>query len=396
MALTYDDFVRLLDAERLPAVLVDLDAVDANADLLAGRLVRPDVTVRVASKSIRLPYVLRHLLGRPRFAGLMTYSTAEMELLAEQGFDDLLAGYPVGRPVDADALARLARGGLRAVAMVDSAEHIELLASAADGAPIPVAIDLDASLRIGPAHLGVRRSPLRDPAAAVAVAQAALDADGVELVGLMAYEAQVAGLPDNVPGQGLMNAARRVIRGRSIPLAAERRAAVREAVEAIAGPLRLVNGGGTGSVDTTSADPSVTEITAGSGFFAPTLFDHYRGLELQPAAFFALPVVRRSDPDHVTCASGGFLASGPGAADRMPVVHLPPGLTPLAMEGWGEVQTPLRVGPAAPPLPLGAPVIARHAKAGELMERAAEVLVVRGGEIVDRAPTYRGLGGAFG
>ncbi len=73
---------------------------------------------------------------------------------------------------------------------------------------------------------------------------------------------------------------------------------------------------------------------------------------------------------------------------------LPPGLSLLTFEGAGEVQTPIRL-PAGLSLPLGAPVFFRHAKAGELAEHFAEYLLVRGDPIVDRAPTYRGLGRCF-
>nr|MBA2321982.1 amino acid deaminase/aldolase [Deltaproteobacteria bacterium] len=158
----------------------------------------------------------------------------------------------------------------------------------------------------------------------------------------------------------------------------------------------VVNGGGTGSLRSTAADPTVTEITAGSGLYAPHLFDRYHDLPLRPAAMFALPVVRRSDPGFVTCLGGGWLASGPLGPDRVPVVHLPKGVASVGLEGWGEVQTPFRVGPGAPALQLGDPVIARHAKAGELLEHFAEVLLLRGDRLAGRALTSRGRKSRFG
>ena len=58
-------------------------------------------------------------------------------------------------------------------------------------------------------------------------------------------------------------------------------------------PLEFVNGGGTGSVERTSAEAAVTEVAAGSGLYCPVLFDGYRAFSSRPAAFFALPVTRR-------------------------------------------------------------------------------------------------------
>ena len=53
------------------------------------------------------------------------------------------------------------------------------------------------------------------------------------------------------------------------------------------------------------------------------------------------------------------------------------------------------VGPEAPALEVGDPVICRHAKAGELAERFNRYLLFRGERVVDAVPTYRGLGQCF-
>ena len=171
---------------------------------------------------------------------------------------------------------------------------------------------------------------------------------------------------------------------------AARRAEVVAAVRAVA-PLRFVNGGGTGSVERTAAEPAVTEVAAGSGLFAPTLFDAYRAFTPRPAALFALPVVRRPSAGVATVLGGGYLASGAAGADRLPRPVLPAGLRLDRQEGAGEVQTPVP-GEAAGPLRVGDRVWFRHAKAGELCERFDAVHLVRGAEVVDTVPTYRGEG----
>jgi D-serine deaminase-like pyridoxal phosphate-dependent protein len=163
-------------------------------------------------------------------------------------------------------------------------------------------------------------------------------------------------------------------------------AAVREVAD-----VAIVNGGGTGSVHLTTREPVVTEITAGSGFYAPTLFDRYSSFSLTPAAMFAMPVVRRPSGGVATLLGGGYLASGAAGADRLPEPHLPGGLRLDAMEGAGEVQTPV-IGAAAASLRVGDNVYLRHAKAGELCERFNSLYLLSGGEIVDEVPTYRGEG----
>lgn len=384
----------------MPCAVIDLDAVDANAAVLVARLA-PEVTLRLASKSLRVPALMRHLqsLSRARIRGLMTYSARETKLLADQGFDDFVLAYPVSSPDEARVLVDLGRRDVTVRAVVDCEAHVDLIAHAASGRPgrLSLCLDVDCAWRLlgGRVHLGVRRSPLRTPDAALALADKARRVR-LEVSALMGYEAQVAGMRDDNPQSRHLDPLRRFVRERSKPLAARRRRAIIDALRAGGVKLAVVNGGGTGSIDSTSHDGTVTEVTAGSGFLAPHLFEGYRGLSLTPAAFFCLPVARFPDPTYVTCAGGGYLASGPAAADRAPIVHTPAGLRPLAAEGFGEVQTPFEVGAGAPRLELGDPVVCRHAKSGELFERFAEVYLVREGRVVAREPTYRGLGGAFG
>jgi D-serine deaminase-like pyridoxal phosphate-dependent protein len=249
-----------------------------------------------------------------------------------------------------------------------------------------VCIDVDASLRLSRIHLGVRRSPLRTPDDVVAVARAAVDL-GFQVVGVMFYEAQIAGLPDTSP-------AVRLVKRRSAQELAARRTAVVRAVTDAVGPLEIVNSGGTGSLEVSSADPVVTEVTAGSGLFLPGLFDGYRTVTPRPALYFALPVVRRPAPDIATLYGGGYIASGPSGKSRLPTVATP-GLELLGTEGAGEVQTPVR-GEGARGLRIGDRVWFRHAKAGELCERFDEIQIVENATVTATVPTYRGENVTFG
>jgi D-serine deaminase-like pyridoxal phosphate-dependent protein len=264
-----------------------------------------------------------------------------------------------------------------------------------------VCIDIDTGWPIlgGRLRVGVKRSPVRSPERAAALVRAILARDRLQLVGIMAYEAQTAGLGDSPPGRPLRAAAIRTMQARSARELARRRAAIVAAVAGVldrhgAAPLELVNGGGTGSLERTAAEPAVTEVSAGSGLYGPTLFDAYRAFTPQPAALFALPVVRRPARGVVTVLGGGYLASGPADAARLPTPHLPAGLRLDRQEGAGEVQTPL-LGPAADALAIGERVYCRHAKAGELCERFASLHLLEGECIVDEVPTYRGEGRCF-
>jgi len=381
-----------------PFAFVDLDAMWANADAMLGRA--GSKPIRLASKSIRCRALLAAILERDeRFAGLMTYTLPETLWLAEQGFDDLLLAYPT---VDSEALGELA---LRSAAnpagapivMVDCAEHLDLIESVlgADAPPVRVCIDLDAGWWAlgGRIKVGSKRSPVHTVEQALALAREIEARPQIELDALMAYEGQIAGVADRPPGQRLRGAAIRFMQRRSATELAARRAAVVAALAEFV-ELEIVNGGGTGSLELTGAEEAVTEVTAGSGFYAPALFDHYSRFSLTPAAGFALPIVRKPAAAVATALGGGYLASGSGDAARLPATWLPPGLALDPEEGAGEVQTPL-LGDAAAGLRVGDRAYLRHAKAGELCERFDSLHLVEGDEIVDTVPTYRGDGKAF-
>ena len=378
-----------------PLAVVDLDAFDANAADLLRRA--GGVPIRVASKSVRCRDLVSRALARPGFAGVLAFSLREAIWLVRSGTtDDVVVAYPT---TDRAALAELAADAeLRAAIaiMVDDESQVALAAKAVSDTggtmaeqPVRLCLDIDSSLRIGPVHLGVRRSPVRTPQDAARLARSAARQPGLRVVGVMFYEAQVAGLPDR-------NIGVRLVKRRSLADLATRRAAVVNAVTAaVDHPLELVNGGGSGSLEATARDRAVTELTAGSGLYCPTLFDGYRAFTPRPAAWFALSVTRRPAPDVATCFGGGYIASGPVGKTRQPTPVSPSGLKLLGAEGAGEVQTPVR-GKAAASLQVGDRVWFRHAKAGELCERFDALQLVQGERLVGSSPTYRGEGQTFG
>ncbi|HEX2904130.1 MAG TPA: alanine racemase [Jatrophihabitans sp.] len=371
-----------------PLVALDTAALFSNADDLVRRA--GGTPIRVAAKSVRCRWVLQQVLARPGFAGVMGYALAEAIWLVRTGTAaDVLLGYPTA---DRAALRELAANPdlLQAITlMVDDVRQLEFIRDVVGrpAAPIRLCLDVDASLRVGKVHLGVRRSPVRSPAEAARLAERIVADERFGLAGVMFYEAQIAGLPDTSPAVAL-------VKQRSVAELAQRRTAVVQAVRSVVGRLAFVNAGGTGSLEISAADPSVTELTAGSGLYSPTLFDRYRQFRGVPAMQFALPVVRRPAAEIATLFGGGYIASGPAGASRVPA-PVDADLSLLGTEGAGEVQTPVRGRPAAR-LGIGDRVWFRHAKAGELLERFDAVQLVDGATRLDTVPTYRGEGKNFG
>lgn len=362
--------------------------------------------IRVASKSVRVRSVLDAVLALPGYAGVLAYTLPEALWLAEGDaehppIEDVVVGYPTA---DRGAIARLAQSpelAARVTLMVDSIAHLDLIDAVVPPTrreSIRLCLELDSSWDapvLG--HIGVFRSPLHTVEQVRAVAEEILRRPGFELVGMMGYEAQIAGQGDNPAGRPAWGATLRWMQKNSQQELIARRGEAVAAVRALT-DLEFVNGGGTGSLEFTSSDDAVTEIAAGSGLFGGHLFDTYRGFRPAPAASFALSVVRRPTPEIATLLGGGWIASGPPGVDRMPKVVWPTGLSMVDREMAGEVQTPL-TGAAASVLRIGDRVWLRHTKSGELSEHVDVfhlVDVVDGrATVVGEALSYRGEGQVF-
>jgi len=379
----------------MPFAYLDLDLLDQNIRQVLARA--EGKQVRLASKSLRSVAVLRRIFASDAcFQGIMSYSAPEAVYLASQGFRDLLIGYPAWNEQDIAAVARATAGGAQITLMVDSVEHVERVEAIASshGVRLPLCLEIDMSMDIPRLHFGVWRSPVRTPEQAQPVIERITASSHVLLDGLMGYEAQIAGLGDNFPGHMAKNAIVQRLKRRSVREVAERRAAIVKLVKSYGLFPRFINGGGTGSMATTRKEDAVTEITVGSGFYAPALFDNYRDFRYQPAAGFAIEIVRRPRPSIYTCLGGGYIASGSVGPEKQPQPYLPQGAKLISLEGAGEVQTPIRYdGPIS--LQLGDPIFMRHSKAGELCERFTHLLLVANGAIVDEVTTYRGDGQCF-
>lgn len=378
----------------LPALLLDLQAFDDNCQRIASKA--NGKKIRIATKSIRSVGVLERILqSDSTYQGFMCFSPREAVFLANKGFDDILLGYPCW---DIDALkeiATLTAGGKTIICMVDAPEHIdllEMLASETNG-KFFVCIDVDMSSTFPMLYFGVRRSPLKDAESVLTLAHKIKQSSRVELKGMMGYEAQIAGVGDNVPAQNMKNKLINMLKKKSINEIERRRKAVIDALKEAGFQLDFINGGGTGSLHTTSTEDVVTEVTVGSGFYSPLLFDYYKSFQYKPSLYFALPVVRKPAPNIYTCLGGGYIASGPHGKDKVPQPVYPPNGKLLDLEGAGEVQTPITFENAK--LNIGDPVLFRHAKAGEICERFNEIVCFHGDEIVQRYKTYRGEGVSF-
>ena len=389
----YQIYKQAIQDQSLPSAYVDLDLLDENIDALLQRA--NSAPIRIASKSVRSIGVLKHIMNRSKAIGLMAFTLEEACFLAESGFDNILLGYPSLQEKRIEEIGALLKKGKNITLMVDRAEHLAIINKVAEkvDCEFPVCIDVDVSTKFPGVYFGVHRSAVKAKSEFDTLLKEIIPLTGLKPVGLMGYEAQIAGVADRVPGKKAMNGVISSLKKKSIPKIAQKRKELVASFKELTGtdPV-IVNAGGTGSIESSVQEEWVNEVTIGSGFLQPALFDSYKIFRHKPAAFYALEIVRNPSPGIYTAHGGGYIASGSHGEDKVPQPFLPEGMELEKNEGAGEVQTPIYFKSR---LELGDPVFFRHAKAGELCERFNQLHFIRNGAIVESVNTYRGDGKSF-
>ena len=398
----YTYYRNALRNERLPLAFIDLDAFDANIDYVRKVVEGTGRTIRLGTKSIRCEPLIRRIFerGGADFRGLLTFTVEETAWLAGKGYDNMIVAYPTIQSSDMELMAQMTKEGKKVMLMADNLEHFKALSQAGQKAGVEILACIEVDMAYRPLgteafHLGLRRSPMRTPEEVLVLVRAVKNLPKVRVNSIMGYEGHIAGTNDAVPGKSLSNALMRFVKRQSIQEFSPRRDEVVKALRAEGLQMEIINGGGSGSLVSTLADPLVTEVTVGSGFYCSALFHHFKEVHYHAAAFFATQVVRIPAPGMVTCLGGGYTASGPVGQEKLPLPVMPVGLKYLPLEGAGEVQTPLRLPKDCPNLELGDPVIFQHAKAGELCERFSNLALLQNGKIIEHVATYRGAGQTF-
>ncbi|UDY35652.1 alanine racemase [Dermatobacter hominis] len=177
-----------------PALVVDVDVLDANIDAMAA--VRPGPALRPHVKAFKSTALARHVAERGGHRSFCCATLREVEGMADAGLgEDLLLA---NETLDADRLRRLVdRGDARITVAVDSPETVEIAAAA--GADVLVDVD------VGLPRCGCR------PEDAGRLAELAR-ARGLEVRGVMGYEGHVVGNPDRERRAELVGAAMDLLR----------------------------------------------------------------------------------------------------------------------------------------------------------------------------------------
>ena len=283
-----------------PALLVDLDRLDANIARVAAACREHGVHWRPHIKGNKTPAIVARAIAAGAI-GVTCAKLGEAEVMAEAGIRDILIANQI---VGSDKIARLLR--LREIAdpivAIDDLAHVAALAAGVPNPerPLRVVVEVD---------LGMNRAGVSPGPAVVALADAVARHPGLRFVGVMAWESHALLLPDPEKETAIREALVRLV-------------ATAELCRAAGHAVSVVSCGGTGTFPYCAAQPGITEIQAGGVIFGDVHYrEHYR-IDMAQALTVLATVTSRPTPRRIIL-DAGRKALPPDFAVPLPL-RLPP------------------------------------------------------------------------
>ena len=309
-----------------PALVIDLDAFEANLDVMAGLVAQAGLKLRAHAKTHKSPVIARLQMARGA-VGQCVQKVAEAEVLAWGGVDDILVSNEVvgaGKLARLAALARIARIG---VCADDPAQVVAIGAAAvAAGVELAVLVEID----VGAGRCGVTPGP-----AAVVLAQQIAATPGLRFGGLQAYHGSAQHVRSHAARQSAIATVSDHVR-RTV-----------EQLRQVGLACPIVGGAGTGTFEFEAGSGVFTELQAGSYCFMDA--DYARNLDADGApvsrfahALFVLSTVMSAARPGVAVLDAGHKAVAIDSG--MPLVWQRPELTYI---GASDEHGTLRLAPDA-------------------------------------------------
>jgi 3-hydroxy-D-aspartate aldolase len=279
-----------------PALLLELDAFEANLDRMAALLAPTGAKLRAHAKTHKCPVIAHQQIARGA-VGQCVQKVAEAEALAWAGVPDILVSNEVVGREKLARLAALAHIG-RVAVCADDAAQVQAIEAAAEAARVrlPVLVEID----VGGGRCGVTPGP-----EAVALAHRIAASPHLRFGGLQAYHGRAQHI--------------RRFEERRVAIAAASDGA-RRTVEQLRQQgldCPIVGGGGTGTFALEAASGVYSEIQAGSYCFMDA--DYARNLD-------------ESDAPVGTFRQSLFVLATVMSAPRAGVAVLDAGLKALAVD----------------------------------------------------------------
>lgn len=273
------------DSEGTPTLLLDLDRLDANADLLAARLAGR-LQLRLVAKSLASTGLLEYLAKRLQTQRFMVFHQPQLTRLARSFPQaDLLLGKTMPVAAALNFYRQLPHHldfdpDRQVTWLIDSEQRLLQYAELAKALsrPLRIALEID---------VGLERGGFATPQALLQAMQQLSQLPMLQLQGLMGYDVHVAHSP---PWQGQIEAFDRAgARYRQFIASAQ-------AFTDLWPTEPLLNGGGSLTYRLHSQQQSpLNEIAVGSALLKPAEFDTALLEDHQPALWIASPVLKALD-----------------------------------------------------------------------------------------------------
>ncbi len=266
-----------------PALLLDLDRLEANIARIVSRCRECGIAWRPHIKGNKTPAIAHKLLSAGAI-GITCAKLGEAEIMAAAGIRDILIANQIVGDLKIARLVHLQRHADVMVA-VDHPVHIQAISEAAQavGVEVRVLVEID---------IGMHRCGVQPGRPALELGYQAHAAPGVRFAGIMGYEGHAMMLPDDEKKPACAEAIGHL-------------AETRTQLEASGLEVGIVSAGGTGTLAFTPACPGLTEIQAGGGIMMDTLYSGGMYVEgLEHALSVLTTVVSHPAPDRAFIDAG--------------------------------------------------------------------------------------------
>lgn len=279
-----------LDALPTPALIVDIDQVEANLRAMAEFMKARGAGIRPHVKTHKCPHLAHRQMALGAL-GICCAKVSEAEVMAAAGIERILITSPVATKDKVDRVVALAKASPGLQMVVDRPQNADDFSAAAGAAGLTLGVLID--LESGTGRTGIA---MGDPALDLAHHIAGLK--HLRLDGLQCYCGHLMHVADY--------ASRRTHSHEVLSRALETKALIEQAGI----PLGIVTGGGTGTYDIDSEVKGITDIQCGSycvmdvqygmvGTAQGRLFDAF-----PPAMFVWSTAISQPLPDRITIDAG--------------------------------------------------------------------------------------------
>lgn len=300
-----------LESLDTPSMIVDLDAMEENIRKLMGLLTPMRVNIRPHLKTTKSPILAKKLVKAGAKGGCVA-KLSEAEVMATNGFDDLLITCEIVGPVKVARLVELYRHHPNIRIVVDSEPGAtainEALAASDIEQPIQTLIDLD---------VGLHRTGVA-PESALALAKHIIALKHLKLIGVQGYEGHLQHLHDRAEREKECRASMATLTNTA------------DLLRENGFDIQVVTTGGTGTAEFCATTPGVTEVQPGSFIFMDTDYRNAVGTFFSNSLTVLSTVISKSESERYVTIDAGLKAlttdSGFAEPKNLPgVIYTPMG-----------------------------------------------------------------------